>query len=101
MDVAEKIKQRVHTVPTAGGWFRAAREAQDKGDMGTALLCMENAYNHTENALAALLKACRGLPRETPKEGAASTLHDFKIPAYAVWDLDRVLTVLGEQKSRG
>lgn len=81
-------------VQTAGYWFKSAREAQDKGDMATALLCMENALNHTENALGALLRAAREMPRTTPKAGAAGTIHDFKIEAAKVWDLDRTLKLI-------
>jgi hypothetical protein len=44
-------------VPTAQGWFDSAREAQAAGKMGEALLFMENAFNHTENALFAARKA--------------------------------------------
>lgn len=44
---------RKHAVETAGYWFSAARDAQDRGEMAVALLCMENAYNHAENAFVA------------------------------------------------
>jgi Lar family restriction alleviation protein len=44
-------------VATAQGWFNSAREAQQAGKMKDALLFMENAFNHTENALAAVLQA--------------------------------------------
>jgi hypothetical protein len=51
--------KRACLVRTAQLWFDNARKAQDAGNMGEALLCMENAFNHTENALAALLQAAR------------------------------------------
>lgn len=47
--------KREHIVSSAGYWFRAARYHQDKGELSEALMCMENAYNHVENALAAAL----------------------------------------------
>jgi hypothetical protein len=44
-------------VNTAEYWYGAARLAQAEGNMREALLYMENAFNHTENALVALLQA--------------------------------------------
>ena len=38
-------------VPTAGFWYTAARKYQAEGKMKEALMAMENAFNHTENAL--------------------------------------------------
>ena len=47
----KKIKRK-HLVKSAAYWFNSARKAQNKGKMDEALMCMENAYNHVENALA-------------------------------------------------
>lgn len=44
---------RQHIVQSAGYWFNMSRSAQSEGRMGYAVLGMENAYNHVENALAA------------------------------------------------
>jgi hypothetical protein len=49
-------KKRECIVSTAQGWFEAARGAQKSGDAFAAVLFMENAFNHTENALAAVLR---------------------------------------------
>ena len=49
-------KPRECVVSTAQGWYEAARGAQKSGDLFAAVLFMENAFNHTENALAAVLK---------------------------------------------
>lgn len=51
------MADRVFAVESAGFWHRSARLAQDRGDMREALLCMENAFNHTENALFAARRA--------------------------------------------
>lgn len=40
-------------VSTAGFWYTAARKYQAEGKMSEALMAMENAFNHTENALYA------------------------------------------------
>lgn len=40
-------------VSTAGFWYTAARRYQAEGKMREALMAMENAFNHTENALYA------------------------------------------------
>lgn len=45
--------ERKFAVSTAGFWFMAARKYQAAGDMRSALVAMENAFNHTENALYA------------------------------------------------
>lgn len=44
--------------------------------------------------LSAVVEAARFMPRSTPAPGTAHTVHDFVIPAWAVWDLDRALKVL-------
>ena len=41
--------------------------------------------------MKAVVDAARLMPRETPDAGGASTEHDFKIPAHAVWALDKAL----------
>jgi CMP-N-acetylneuraminic acid synthetase len=46
-------EDRKFAVESAGFWFRAARMAQDEGRMADAVLAMEQAFNHTENALVA------------------------------------------------
>lgn len=46
--------KRQHLVETAAYWFYAARTHQEAGRWGYAMMAMENAYNHVENALAAL-----------------------------------------------
>ena len=48
--------KRVCVVRTAQMWFDSARKAQSEGKMSEALMYMENAFNHTENALSALLQ---------------------------------------------
>lgn len=45
--------ERKFAVEGAAYWFNSARRAQREHDMGEALACMENAFNHTENALFA------------------------------------------------
>lgn len=45
------MSNRKLVVPTAQGWFDATRDS--KYSMGERLLFMENALNHTENALVA------------------------------------------------
>lgn len=40
-------------VSTAGFWYSAAKRYQAEGKMQKALMAMENAFNHTENALFA------------------------------------------------
>lgn len=44
-------------VLTAQHWYDAARKAALAGDYSHALLYFENAFNHTENALASARKA--------------------------------------------
>lgn len=41
-----------------------------------------------EAALRRLIEAGSSMPRATPKEGAACTVHDFQISAGAVWTFD-------------
>lgn len=60
--------KREHLVESAAYWFDAAREAQDKGQMAEALMCMENAYNHVENALAAKEASCLAARVEPTKD---------------------------------
>lgn len=43
------------------------------------------------NKLEDVVEAARALPRETPAQGTASTVHDFKIEAGDVWGLDLAL----------
>lgn len=60
--IIEKIKKRYEhieslkrkcLVKTAEYWFNGARAAQINGKMNDAFMLMENAFNHTENALYA------------------------------------------------
>lgn len=44
---------RKHLVESAGFWFKGAYEKASKGQYHEALFCMENAYNHVENAVYA------------------------------------------------
>lgn len=62
-------------VQTAQFWFDSARKAQQDGKMCEALLCMENAFNHTENALGALLRAST-FKDEPPVSGRESMTLD-------------------------
>lgn len=43
-------------VRTAQHWFDSARKAKEAGRMQEALMCMENAFNHTENALVTVVR---------------------------------------------
>jgi hypothetical protein len=69
-------KPRVCIVRTAQMWFDEAKKAGAAGDTFAALGFMENAFNHTENALVAVLHAANfdhrpphtGLPRRTLDE---------------------------------
>lgn len=44
--------------------------------------------------LRAVTDAARHMPRATPRSGGAGTMHDFKIEAGRVWDLDRAFLAL-------
>jgi hypothetical protein len=61
-------KPRVCVVRTAQYWFDEAKRVQAAGDGFAALLCMENALNHTENALVAVLRAGK-FKHEPPATG--------------------------------
>lgn len=50
---APERPQRQHLIQSAGYWFNAARDKASEGLANEALMAMENAYNHVENALAA------------------------------------------------
>lgn len=52
-DTKARGTARKHLVETAGFWFKASRKEQENGNLAHALLNMENAYNHVENALYA------------------------------------------------
>lgn len=64
-------KPRECVVRTAQGWFDQAKKAAKEGDAFAALLFMENAYNHTENALVAVLRASN-LKHQPPSSGQPS-----------------------------
>jgi hypothetical protein len=55
--------------PTAGGWKPDRERVAEK-----------------------VIKAARNMPRQTPKPGGCSTVHDFQIEAGTVWALDKALT---------
>lgn len=46
--------ERQHLVPSAAFWFKAARVHSAEGRHASAMLALEQAYNHVENALAAV-----------------------------------------------
>lgn len=46
--------KRQHLIQSAGYWFEGSRKAQREGKSAEAVSHMENAYNHVENALAAV-----------------------------------------------
>lgn len=58
---------RTLLVPSAQYWFNAAREQQTAGNHAHAILCMENALNHTENALAYVKDKVPGVKEELEK----------------------------------
>lgn len=62
------MTDRTFAIESAGYWFGEARRAQKEGRMSDALLCMENAFNHTENALAAERERCAKIAE--PWQGA-------------------------------
>lgn len=51
--------ERQHVLASAGYWFKASRLAQDEGRHADAVMAMENACNHAENALAASIDLLR------------------------------------------
>ena len=55
VEAATHVRQneRQHLIVSAGYWFKGSRKAQDEGKHAEAVMAMENAYNHIENALAA------------------------------------------------
>lgn len=56
--------ERQHLVMTAGHWFDGSRKAQREGKSAEAVMFMENAYNHVENALAAAQDALHAAQAE-------------------------------------
>jgi len=70
--------KRKHLVQSAGYWFDAARKAQLDGEMAVALIAMENAYNHVENALAGEReRGTKALRRISMRLTDGATPHDF------------------------
>lgn len=65
----------------------------DESIRATAARAAEEAA-HKWRCQDAVIAAARKFPRETPKSGGAATLHDFKIPAAVVWELDAALKAL-------
>ena len=63
---------REHLVKSAGYWFNKARDHQCEGELAEALMAMENAYNHVENAAAAFKRALEGFTK--PSEEAKKVL---------------------------
>jgi Lar family restriction alleviation protein len=92
----------------------SARAHQDKGEMAEALMCMENGYNHLENALRAEQKRTPAASaQEKPNlEAAIERLEneikiheaygdeDMKEPPNIVSDLKIVLSALQQVSSR-
>lgn len=70
-----EIKSRQCIVSSAQGWFDESRKAQNDGRMREAILYMENAFNHTENALAAVLDKA-DLPDQPPLSGVPKSRLD-------------------------
>ncbi len=60
--------KRKTLVTTAQYWFEASRRNQNAGDMEMAVMGMENAFNHTENALALAVKIIHGKGNDRDKE---------------------------------
>jgi hypothetical protein len=56
------IEERRHIVHTAAFWFNAAHKAREEGKHTEAFFNMVNAYNHVENALAAVRNSIKSLP---------------------------------------
>lgn len=52
--MSDNNPDRKFALPSAAYYFKASRTAQASGQLATAVLLMENAFNHTENALYAL-----------------------------------------------
>lgn len=72
------LENRQTVVSTAQIWFDESRRAQKAGLLREAVIYMENAFNHTENALAAVLRAAV-LKDEPPVTGRpAVTLAEFR-----------------------
>lgn len=61
--MSDNNPERQFALPSAAYYFKASRTAQAAGQLATAVLLMENAFNHTENALFAL---CRETGEEFP-----------------------------------
>jgi hypothetical protein len=61
-------KPRECVVRTAQFWFDAAKKAATDGDTFAALGFMENAFNHTENALVTVLRVGK-FKHEPPATG--------------------------------
>lgn len=51
--MSDNNPDRKFALPSAAYYFKASRTAQASGQLATAVLLMENAFNHTENALFA------------------------------------------------
>jgi hypothetical protein len=68
-------KPRVCVVRTAQYWFDAAKKAQANGDAFAALGFMENAFNHTENALVTVLRVGK-FKHEPPATGRKQITFD-------------------------
>lgn len=60
LGLAEReVRERSHVLASAGYWFQGSRNAQNDGHNAEAVMFMENAYNHVENALAAAIELLR------------------------------------------
>jgi hypothetical protein len=60
--------KRKTLVKTAQYWFEGSRNSQKAGDMEMAVMGMENAFNHTENALALAVRIIQGKGNDKDKE---------------------------------
>jgi len=70
---ATPIPKRRHLIESAGYWFKASRKSQKEMRFSEAILAMENAYNHVENALAASEAKLAEVTREHERCEAAIT----------------------------
>lgn len=68
---------RKHIVETASYWYAGSKRANNDGDMSEAVFAMEQAYNHTENALAASLKLLEEWFKSAREDNTKRGLGDY------------------------